>query len=153
MDLDGVSTEEESLDGFKYPGQFYLLSKDCGDDPHLIGVLKRLGRSEYSFQYLIKADKFPEWFMWLDGFDEIGKVYESEEAKALIHWVVPRPEKLPAMWFQKTYDVPVYDEWLLLCKIADFHNKTNKWDNYPISDSHERIYFNEEVPRGANRYN
>jgi len=55
--------------------KYFLLSKDIGDGPYLLGELTRLSKGEYEFTYMIKGGEFPEWFMSIPGMETIAKTY------------------------------------------------------------------------------
>ena len=132
--------------------KYYLLSKDVGDGPYLMGELKRLSKNEYQFQYLIKGDKFPEWFMKIPGMDDLTKVYETKEVKdKIIHRVTPREGTFHAIGMMKQNNVSKYDEWILLESQMALHEKY-KTDKFPMSDSHQIFYFYPEIPRRVNRF-
>jgi len=55
--------------------KFYILSKDLGDGPHLMGVLERLDGLTYTFKYLLKGEPTEEqWFLKIPGFNDIYQV-------------------------------------------------------------------------------
>lgn len=132
--------------------KYYLLSKDIGDGPYLMGDLSRLAKGVYTFKYMIKGDKFPEWFMSIPGMEIIDKLYETEEVKnKIIHRVTPREGTWLATQLMIQNKVPVYDEWNLLESQMAVHERL-KIDKYPLSDSHEIFYFYKEIPKRVNRY-
>jgi hypothetical protein len=132
--------------------KYYLLSKDTGNGPYLIGELKRISESEYQFKYMIKGDNFPEWFMHIPGMDDINKLYETEEVKnKIIHRVTPRKGSVNAIDMMKQNGLDVYDEWDLLESQMVLHEQY-KADKFPLSDSHKIFYFYPELPMWVNKY-
>jgi hypothetical protein len=132
--------------------KYYLLSKDTGQGPNLIGLLERIDKDVYSFKYMIKGEKFPEWFMKIPGLDDINATYGTEDVKKnIIYRVTPRQGTELAVRLMKQNDVPVYDEWDLLRSQIAVHDKY-KSDIFPLSDSHQIFYFYDKIPRKVNRY-
>jgi hypothetical protein len=132
--------------------KYYLLSKDIGDGPYLLGELVRLSRGEYSFRYMIKGNRFPEWFMEIPEMRDMGRIYDTEEVKNfIIHRITPRESTWLANELMKQNGITIYDEWDILESQMETHDKY-KVDKYPLSDSHEHFYFYPEIPRRVNRY-
>jgi len=132
--------------------RYYLLSKDTGDGPYLLGNLARVSKGEYVFNYMIAGDKFPEWFMQIPGMPDTAKTYETQEVKEkIIHRVTPREGTFNAEGMMAQNGVPEYDEWdLLESQIA--HHERLRTDKFPLSDSHQIFYFYAEMPRRVNRF-
>jgi len=132
--------------------EYYLLSKDTGEGPYLLGKLTRVGRGEYSFKYMINSDMFPMWFMKIPGMDDLHRTYSTEEVKnKIIHRVTPRKNSVNALDMMEQNGVLEYDEWVLLESQMKLHD-IYKTDKYPLSDSHQIFYFYSELPRRVNRY-
>jgi len=132
--------------------KYFLLSKDIGDGPYLLGELVRLSKGEYEFRYMIKGDKFPQWFMAIPGMEDIAKTYGTDEVKdRIIHQVTPRRSTWLAGQLMKQNNVPEYDEWELLESQLALYDK-RKTDKYPLGNSHQNFYFYKEIPGKVNRY-
>lgn len=132
--------------------RYYLLSKDTGEGPHLMGELTRVSKGEYSFRYMISGEEFPEWFMKIPGMSDLRKIYGTEEVKdKIIHRVTPREGTKNALGMMEQNGVPEYDEWVLLESQMALHDSL-RTDKYPLSDSHQIFYFYPEMPRRVNRY-
>lgn len=132
--------------------KYYLLSKDTGDGPYLIGELERLDRREYRFRYLIKGDVFPEWFMYIPGMGSVGYPYQSRTAlQHIIHRLVPEGGSWAAGLLMRQCGVGEYDEWELMVALIEQH-KLHSADGIPLGDSHQLFYLYEEIPAQANRY-
>ena len=132
--------------------RYYLCSKDIGDGPYLLGELTRDGDREYSFRYMIKGSKFPEWFMSIPGMENVDEVYGTEKVlDCIIHRVTPREGTTNAGILMRYNNVPVYDEWDLLESQMAAYDRCKK-TKFPLSDSHELFYFYSEIPRKVNRY-
>ena len=132
--------------------KYYLLSKDTGQGPYLIGVLQRAEKKQYVFKYMINRQEFPEWFMKIPGFDDLNTIYGTEAVKEhIIHRVTPKEGTKLALLLMNQNKVPVYDEWDLLQSQIEMYDKV-KSDIFPLSDSHQIFYFYENIPKKVNRY-
>lgn len=133
---------------------YYLCTKDIGDGPHLIGKLEKLSEDEYQFQYMINADKFPEWFIYIPEMDNIHKVYKKDDTwKYIIRRMVPEKDTFQSKVFEEQFNLSSkdYNEWKYLELAIDFYD-TVKGDKFPLCDSHEIMYFYKELPKKVHRY-
>ena len=132
--------------------RYYLLSKDTGDGPSLIGELRRLRRGDYQFRYMIRGDRFPEWYLQIPGLRDIHQLYGSRESKmCILHRVVPEEESWAADVMMKQHAFHAYDEWDMLEALIVQHGRYEN-DPLPLCDSHKIFYFYKEIPDDANRY-
>ena len=59
---------------------YYIMSKDIGVGPELIGKLERLSKDDYQFHYLFgNKDKFPNIFVHIPDMDDTQKIYNTQE--------------------------------------------------------------------------
>ena len=131
--------------------QYYLMSKDTGDGPYLIGKLMRLGKNKYRFEYMTKGKTLPQWFMQIPRLAEI-KSYDTREVlHYIIYRCVPEQGEWAADILMKHHGIKEYDEWTLLETMIAQHRNI-KIDDQPYSDSHQLFYFYSEIPTNANRY-
>ena len=132
--------------------RYYLLSKDTGDGPHLMGEMTRLAQGEYEFKYLIKGTKFPYWFMQIPRMPEIEKTYKTLEVlHYIIYRVVPESDGWAAEVLMKENGILDFDEWILLELLLEQHS-VHMDDSQPLCDSHQLFYFYETIPDNAKRY-
>ena len=132
--------------------KYYLLSKDVGDGPYLIGELSKHANNQYGFKYLIKGEKFPKWFMQLPRMASIKKTYSSNETLYyLIFRIVPEEESWQASILMKQFDLDAYDPWTILESLIEQHEQINP-DEAPLCDSHQFFYIYKEIPENANRF-
>ncbi|MCL2044965.1 MAG: hypothetical protein FWG88_01080 [Oscillospiraceae bacterium] len=135
------------------PDKYYLMSKDTGSGPHLIGQLSRLGKGEYEFKYLINATAFPHWFMQIPRLPDITKTYRSQEVLYyILYRVVPESDEWAAEVLMNEYGLKNYDEWTILELLINQH-LIDKMDGQPLSDSQQLFYFYSEIPSNAHTYN
>ena len=131
---------------------YYLLSKDTGDGPYLLGILMRLGEDEYEFKYLIKGDRFPHWFMQIPRLGDISRVYKTQEVlHYIIYRVVPEDDEWAAEVIMKNNGLRYYDEWTILELLINQHAQHMPHEQ-PLCDSHQLFYFYSEIPKNANRF-
>ena len=132
--------------------KYYLMSKDTGNGPYLMGELKRLGKGEYQFRYLINGGRFPQWFMQIPRLGEISRVYGTQEALYyIIHRLVPEKGSWEAGILMKQNGVAKYDEWDLLESLVASHEQY-KVGKPPLCDSHQLFYLYSIIPSHAKRY-
>ena len=132
--------------------RYYLMSKDLGDGPHLIGELSRLRKDEYQFRYMISADQFPQWFMQIPRFWDIRRTYETEEVMWLIiNRLVPSEGSWAADALMQQNGIEQYDEWDLLESLIEQYEQY-QLDTQPLCDSHQLFYFYKQIPANAHRY-
>lgn len=132
--------------------KYYLCSKDIFDGPHLIGELRRTAGGDYEFNYMISGEKFPDWFMMIPGFENLHEVYSGEKVlRGIIGLCVPQETHPGIRDFLKTYEMTEYNPWEMLVAMID-RQKRMAINKQPLCDSHERIYFYEEMPERVHRY-
>ena len=132
--------------------RYYLMSKDIGDGPYLIGELTRPESGEYRFRYLIDGSAFPAWFMQLPGLRDISKTYGTRETVHLIIYrIVPQEHSWEAGILMRQVGVSDYDEWDLLEFLIKQHERYRA-DSTPLCDSHQLFYLYSEIPPNANRF-
>jgi len=134
--------------------KFYILSKDLGDGPHLIGILERLENSEYTFKYLIEKEPSEEmWFLKIPGFNDIGKIYTGDKVKdGIIHRMIPEKDHMFIEGFLNQEDMKEYDEWVLLNKLWERWERTHKVTKYPYHDMKERVFLYKSLPERLHRH-
>jgi len=132
--------------------RYYLLSKDVGDGPYLIGELCREGADDYSFRYMIDRPEFPQWFMEIPGMSGIRRTYGTDEVlQCVLHRVVPNAGTRLAQIYKEDLGLESDHPWEMLEALI------KRWEGvrttkYPLSDSHDKFFFYEEIPGGANVY-
>jgi len=138
---------------------FYILSKDCGDGPYYIGDLRRLSKGHYKFNYAFTSEKFPKYFMYIPGFEDINSEYYDEDVvKYLLERVVLEPTHMFIRSFMDNYgmtDISVddYDPWDTLVLMCDDWKRTHPvGDIFPLRDGNQTVYFYESLPKGVNRF-
>ena len=132
--------------------RYYLLSKDIGDGPYLMGLLTRPNKGEYQFRYMISGTDFPEWFMEIPHMEDIDKTYGTQFVQHLILYrMVPAEGTWGADILMKQSGVSEYDEWEMLESLIVQH-ELYKINDAPLCDSHQLFYFYEEIPAHANRF-
>ncbi|MCL2631848.1 MAG: hypothetical protein FWD45_01995 [Coriobacteriia bacterium] len=132
--------------------KYYLMSKDIGDGPYLIGELTRTANSEYQFRYLIKGSRFPHWFMQIPRMNEIDKTYQTREVLGyILYRVVPEEDEWAADVLMQQNNITSYDEWTILESLIAQHERY-RTDNSPLSDSQQLFYFYKEVPENAHTF-
>lgn len=136
---------------------YYIMSKDIGVGPHLIGILERIDRDNYQFRYLIKSNKFPNIIVHLSDMDDTHKIYNTSETwHSIMRRVVPGKDSPQCISIEKEYGLKheEYNAWDFLDCLYNFHTELMKKANrrLPFHDSYERIYFYKELPRRFFRY-
>ena len=132
--------------------RYYLLSKDIGDGPYLIGELSHPDYGEYQFRYMIDGERFPRWFMQLPRMRDTKKVYGTRETLHLIIYrIVPQEGTWEAGILLNQFPDTHYDEWDLLELLLEQHERYRA-DDSPMCDSHQLFYFYKEIPKNANRF-
>lgn len=136
---------------------YYIMTKDIGDGPHLIGKLEKLDRENCQFQYMIKGNDFPYFILHLPNLHDVSKVYNTEETWiGIMSHVVPENGSHACRLIQERHglDPNRYNVWDFLEYLISFHNDLTKKAHIrlPFHDSYERIYFYEEIPRRCYRY-
>ena len=134
--------------------KFYILSKDLGDGPHLIGILERLDDSTYTFRYLLKEEPTEkQWFLKIPGFNDINRIYTGDKVKdGIIHRMVPEEDHMFINSFLEQESMSVYDEWELLNKLWERWDSVHKVTKYPYHDMKERVYLYKVLPRRLHRH-
>ena len=132
--------------------RYYLMSKDTGEGPYLIGELTRLRKDEYQFKYSIKGTEFPRWFMRIPRMGDIGKTYGTQEVLYyILYRIVPEEGEWAADVLMEQNNMQSYNEWELLESLINQH-LLHKVDTQPFCDSHQLFYFYPEIPKNANRF-
>ena len=132
--------------------KYYLMSKDIGDGPYLIGEMLRLEPGEYRFRYLINGNRFPQWFMQMPGLRDISKTYGSRETlHMIIYRLVPQENSWEAGILMRQNGISEYDEWELLESLIEQH-EYYKAHPAPLCDSHQLFYLYTEIPHHTNRF-
>lgn len=136
---------------------YYIMTKDIGVGPHLIGKLERLSKDEYQFQYLIKDKKFPNIMVHIPNMDDTQKIYNTEETwKGIMSRVVPSKDSWACKEIEKEHglDHSKYNVWDFLDYLYNFHTNLVKkvHRRLPFHDPYERVYFYKELPRRLFRY-
>ena len=131
---------------------YYLMSKDTGDGPHLIGALKQLRKGDYQFRYMIRGDRFPAWFLQIPGFRDVSRIYGTQE---VTRWIMNRLVPVEGAWaadiVMKQNNIKKYDPWALLESLVAQYARCGISD-MPLCDSHQLFYFYNAIPANANRY-
>ncbi|MCL1912553.1 MAG: hypothetical protein FWG10_01390 [Eubacteriaceae bacterium] len=132
--------------------KYYLMSKDTGNGPCLMGELQRLGKGEYQFRYLVEGGMFPEWFMQIPGMGDISRVYSTKEALYyIINRLVPEEGSWEAGVLMGQNGIAEFDEWDLLESLVAMHGQYQA-GKPPLCDSHQLFYFYPSIPDHAKRY-
>jgi hypothetical protein len=103
----------------------YVLSKPVNNKPRLIGELTE-DDGEYTFRYRL-GGTLPEWFLLLDEFPDVTKVYKGEEVRPFINRNIPRPDSKYLDLFLKEAGVTKYDEWALLSYQGKFNPREDAY--------------------------
>ena len=142
----------DELRGTQMSEYYYLLSKDIGDGPHLIGQLTRSGKGQYQFRYMFRDPGFPHWFMRIPRMADSQKLYTNQEVlNGILLRAVPEQGEWAASLLMKQNGIAEYDEWALLESMIELHRRLG-FDRQPFCDSHQQFYFYSEIPDNARRY-
>jgi hypothetical protein len=133
-------------------GKYYLMAKDIGNGPYLMGELIQIGIGKYQFSYMIGADSFPEWYMVIPGMNDLGRTYGTDEVKEhILGCLIPESGSWGADIMMKQFGVAEYDEWALLESLIAQHERLGS-DGIPLCDSHQMFYFYPEMPANAKKH-
>ena len=106
--------------------KLYVLSKPIDNKPRrLIGELTEES-GEYTFKYRL-GDTLPEWFLIIDEFPDITKVYRGEEVRPFINRNTPRPDSKYIKLFLEEAGLMEYDEWALLKQQGRFNPRQDAY--------------------------
>ncbi|MCL2136681.1 MAG: hypothetical protein FWH40_04055 [Coriobacteriia bacterium] len=131
---------------------YYLMSKDIGDGPYLLGKLSRIKKGEYQFRYMVNAPDFPYWFMQIPRLNDLDKTYQSQEVLSyIIYRIVPDQSEWASGILMQQNGISDYDEWELLVSLIEQHSQ-HSIDGQPFCDSNQLFYFYTEIPAQAHRF-
>ena len=120
--------------------KLYLLSKPFDNRPRLIGVLSELREGkgdkegEYQFEYKLGGvSNPPEYFLVVDEFPDIQKVYRGAEARPFVERVLPKRDSIFINEFYKNAGISDYEEWALMkyCGQKLFEDETSLCEYVP----------------------
>lgn len=97
--------------------QLYVLSKAIENKPRLIGVLSE-DNGVYHFEYKL-GNILPEWFLLLDEFPDVTRVYEGHEVEKFIFRLIPRSDNVYIKELMNTAGLQDYDVWEFLKAFGD----------------------------------
>ena len=118
----------------------------------MIGEIQRPQKGEYQFRYLIRGERFPEWFLQIPGMRDIRRTYGTRETLAyIIYRIVPEEGSWAAGALMGCHGLEVYDAWAILESLIAQHMRYGL-DAQPFCDSHQIFYFYPEIPADAHRY-
>jgi len=133
---------------------YYIMSKDIGVGPELIGKLERLSKDDYQFRYLFgNKDKFPNIIVHIPDMDNTQKIYNTQETwHGIMRRVVPSKESFAFKAICKAHklDPNKYNTWDYLDYIYQFVQSIT--NGSLLHDGYERIYFYKEIPKDVIRY-
>jgi hypothetical protein len=113
--------------------KLYVLSKNLGGEQWLIGELSE-ENGEYAFEYKL-GGKLPRWYLRLDDFPDINRVYRGEEVRGFIDRIIPAPDDEYIEFALESAGLSQYDEWAFLKYCGK-------------NDPQERAYLREALPEG-----
>ena len=133
---------------------YYIMTKDIGVGPELIGKLERISKDDYQFRYLFGNKKeFPNIVVHIPDMDDTQKIYNTQETwLGIMRRVVPSKGSFACETIFKAHklDPNNYNVWDYLDYIYQFvQDITN---GSPLHDGYERIYFYKEIPKQVIRY-
>ena len=137
---------------------YYIMSKDIGVGPELIGKLERLSKDDYQFRYLFgNKDKFPNIVVHIPDMDDTQKIYNTQETwHGIMRRVVPSKGSCVCEMIFKQHglDLNKYNPWDYLDYLYQFYSNLVSKSHLktPLHDGYERIYFYKEIPKKVNRY-
>ena len=133
---------------------YYIMSKDIGVGPELIGKLERLSKDDYQFCYLFGDKKeFPNIIVHIPDMDDPQKIYNTQETcHGIMRRVVPSKESFAFEAICKAHNLDPnnYNPWDYLDYIYQFVQSVT--NGLPLHDGYERIYFYKEIPKDVIRY-
>jgi len=130
---------------------FYLLTKDLGFGPSLIGILRKSAKNKYEFKYLFSGKQFPEYHFIIDGMPDPNKVYKGEEVySSIISWFVPMPQTPEASFLESEFGekISLDNQWEFLEKLYNLNKEHCRILQHP----REKYFFYSELPERVNRY-
>lgn len=116
----------------------YVTSKALEGKPRLIGVLSE-NDGRYKFEYKL-GGKLQEWFLLIDEFPDVNKVYEGAEVEQFIFRTIPREDNFYIKEFMESYNLARYDVWDMLKAFG------------PNNVSKQDAFLYEELPEGVILY-
>ena len=133
---------------------YYIMTKDIGVGPELIGKLERLSKEDYQFHYMFgNLTKFPNIVVHIPDMDDTQKIYNTQETwHGIMRRIVPSKGSYASEVILKQHglDKNKYNAWDYLDYIYQFVQ--NLTTETPLHDGYERIYFYKEIPKRVIRY-
>lgn len=129
---------------------FYLLTKDLGFGPSLIGILD-CSVDNSSFKYLFGGKDFPEYHFMINGLSDPLKEYKNEEVnKYILSWLIPDKGSKESYYFESYFGDNFVNK--SKCEFLDV-----LYDFYISKDIHihhprETFYLYKELPEKVIRY-
>lgn len=117
--------------------RLYVMSKSLEGKPRLIGILSEDG-GEYQFEYKL-GGKWQEWFLRLEEFPELNRVYKGKEVDIFVSRMIPSKSSKYLKELLEGADLEEYNEWEML-KVFGQRNMR------------EDAYLYENIPEGAILY-
>ena len=127
---------------------YFLMTKDLGNGPHLLGVLRRTDVG-YEFEY---AADIPKEFEIPGLLISHNKHYDDNVKNYILHRVVPESTHMFIKEFLQQENMQEYDEWELLNRLWERFRKNNKQTKYPLHDRKQRVYFYKALPGRYHRF-
>ena len=115
--------------------QLYVTSKFLTGGTRLIGILSE-NNGEYRFEYKLNG-QLQEWFLLLDEFPDVNKVYTGDDVERFIYRIIPKRDSRYINELLESANTSEYDVWELL-KVFGQRNV-----------SRQDAYLHEELPEGA----
>jgi len=119
----------------------YVMSKAHANQPRLKGILSELieGKNgkegEYRFEYKL-GGRLPEWYLMIDEFPDLTKVYTGQEVAPFIRRIVPPRDNKYIKELLESANLTEYNEWEML-KVFGMRNMK------------QDAYLYETLPEGA----
>ncbi len=133
---------------------YYIMSKDIGIGPELIGKLERISKDDYQFRYLFGNKKeFPNIVVHIPDMDNLQKIYNTQETwLGIMRRVVPSKGTFACEAIYKAHKLNPnnYNAWDYLDYIYQFVQDITNGSH--LHDGYERIYFYKEIPKQVIRY-
>ena len=96
--------------------KLYVLTRELVGGRRLIGVISEIN-GKYGFEYRL-GGKLPEWFLLIDQFPDVTKIYNDEETRKFVMRFVPPKDFWVIDEILKTHGLNEYNEWELLKAIG-----------------------------------
>ena len=115
--------------------QFFVTSKHVTGGARLIGILSE-NQDGYKFEYKLNG-KLQEWFLLIDEFPDVSKIYTGEEVERFINRIIPPKDNIYINELMESANLSTYDVWEML-KVFGLRNC-----------SRQDAYLHEMLPEGV----